>query len=188
MSAKYKTTKFDKAYFVIITIVGWIDIFTRVNKKTIINFLKCCQINKGLEIYAYCLMPSHLRLICSVQNEMVLADIMRSFKEFTSTKIINLILKGLKSRWEWLTPLFSKAYKHLKRDQIYNVWQDSYNAEVIDIPKFLYQRLNYIHHYPVIDEIGFNAKDYRFSSARIYVDLEYELEVIVLPNQLINVN
>jgi len=89
MSTKYKATIPDKSYFVTITTVEWIDVFTRVNQKqAIINSLKYCQDYKGLEIFAYCLMPSHLHLICAAKEGLILADIMRDFKKFTSTKII----------------------------------------------------------------------------------------------------
>lgn len=65
MSTKYKATTTDQAYFITITTVGCIDVFTRLNQKNnIINTLKYCQENKGLEIYAYCLMSSHLHLLC----------------------------------------------------------------------------------------------------------------------------
>jgi hypothetical protein len=41
MSTKYKATTTEDAYFLTITIVGWIDIFTRLNQKNvIINPLK----------------------------------------------------------------------------------------------------------------------------------------------------
>lgn len=97
----------DRAYFVTITTVGWIDVFTRVNQKqTIINSLKYCQVNKWLEIFAYCLMPSHLHLICSATEGLILADMMRDFKKFTSTKVIDLILYEPESRRKWLLPLF----------------------------------------------------------------------------------
>ena len=61
MSTKYKATTTDQAYFITITTVGWVDVFIRLNQKYVItNALKHCQENKGLEIYAYCLMSSHL--------------------------------------------------------------------------------------------------------------------------------
>jgi hypothetical protein len=41
MSTKYKATTTEDAYFLTNTIVGWIDIFTRLNQKNvIINSLK----------------------------------------------------------------------------------------------------------------------------------------------------
>ncbi|MCW2462592.1 REP element-mobilizing transposase RayT [Elizabethkingia anophelis] len=65
MSSKYKATEITQTYFITMTTVGWIDIFTRLNQKyIIINALKYCQENKGLTIFAYCLMHSHLHLLC----------------------------------------------------------------------------------------------------------------------------
>jgi hypothetical protein len=44
MSTKYKATTTENAYFKTITVVGWIDIFTRLNQKNvIINSLIYCQ-------------------------------------------------------------------------------------------------------------------------------------------------
>ena len=53
MSTKYKATTTDQAYFITITTVGWVDIFTRLNQKyNIVYALQYCQEKKGLEIYA----------------------------------------------------------------------------------------------------------------------------------------
>lgn len=53
MSTKYKATLPDTAYFITITTVGWIDVFTRLRQKYVItDSLKYCQKAKGLEIYA----------------------------------------------------------------------------------------------------------------------------------------
>ena len=44
MSDKYKIRENDKAYFVTLTIVGWVDVFTRKEQKLlIVNSLKYCQ-------------------------------------------------------------------------------------------------------------------------------------------------
>lgn len=94
-----------------------------------------------MEVFAYCLMPSHLHLICAAKEGLILADIMRDFKKYTSTKIIELILNEPESRREWILPLFKKACEHLKRNQIYKVWQDGDDTEIIDTPKFSHQKL-----------------------------------------------
>jgi REP element-mobilizing transposase RayT len=64
MPTKYKATTTKEAYFITITTVGCVDVFKRPNQKyNIINFLKYCQENKGLEIYGYCIMsPDILRV------------------------------------------------------------------------------------------------------------------------------
>jgi len=76
MSTKYKATTTEEAYFITITTVGWIDVFTRLNQKyNIINALNYCQKNKGLEIYAYVIMSNHLHLLCKATNGFVLSDV-----------------------------------------------------------------------------------------------------------------
>lgn len=186
MSTKYKANIPDKAYFITITCVNWIDVFTRLNHRyTIINSIKYCQEHKGLQIFAYCIMPSHIHLICSADKGIKLSDIIRDFKKFTSKQIIENIKNEPESRREWLLELFSKACEQLKREQEYKVWQDGYHAEIIETVKFMNQKLNYIHHNPVIDKIVEKPEDYLFSSARNYADLDNELEVFILPKQLI---
>jgi REP element-mobilizing transposase RayT len=189
MSTKYKATIPDKAYFITITCVNWIDLFTRLNHKyTIINSLKYCQTNKGLELFAYCIMPSHIHLICSANDGKMLSDIMRDFKKHTSKELINAIINEPESRREWLLDLFAKACEHLKKEQKYKVWQNGYHAEIIETPKFMHQKLNYIHHNPVADKIVEKPEDYLFSSARNYADLDSELDVFILPKQVITYN
>ncbi len=186
MSTKYKVHNNDRAYFITITTVEWVDLFTRLEqKKNIIESLEYCQKNKGLEIYAFVVMPSHIHLLCRSNNENNLADIMRDFKKFTSKKIINLIKEGTESRREWLLDIFKKACEHLSRDQNYKVWQDGYHAEELQSNKFIYQKLNYIHQNPVTDGIVERAEDYFYSSARNYAELNGVLDVVVLPHKLI---
>ena len=54
MSDKYKIHDVDKAYFVTLTVVGWIDVFARKNHKLLmIDSLSYCQDgNQAKEIYS----------------------------------------------------------------------------------------------------------------------------------------
>jgi len=98
MSDKYKMNEPDKAYFLTMTVVGWIDVFTRKNHMlTVVNSLKHCQEHKGLEIFGWCLMPSHLHLIARAAGNQDMPSIVRDFKKFTSRKIVNQIAKSLKA-------------------------------------------------------------------------------------------
>jgi REP element-mobilizing transposase RayT len=64
MSDKYKMSDNEKAYFVTLTVLGWVDVFTRKNHKLkFVESLIYCQKHKGLAIYKWCLMYSHLHLI-----------------------------------------------------------------------------------------------------------------------------
>ncbi|MCD9575987.1 REP-associated tyrosine transposase [Flavobacterium soyae] len=181
MSTKYKATTPENAYFITITTVGWVDIFTRLNQNyVIINALQYCQQSKNLEIYAYCIMSSHIHMLCRAVNGSVLSDIIRDFKKFTSKKIIQTIIEEPESRREWLLKHFENACEHLKRAQKYKVWQDGYHAEVVESNWFVKQKVNYIHNNPVNSKIVTLPEDYFFSSARNYAGLSNDLDVIVL--------
>lgn len=53
MSDKYKITDTIRPYFLTLTVVGWIDVFTRKNHKLLlVDSLKYCQKEKGLNLFA----------------------------------------------------------------------------------------------------------------------------------------
>lgn len=181
MSTKYKATIVGEAYFITITTVGWIDVFTRLRQKyVLINALKHCQKERGLEIYAYCMMPSHLHMLCKASEKEPLSNVIRDFKKFTSKKIVKTIIEYPESRRERMLKYFKEACVHLKRKQMYKVWQDGYHAEHVYSNSFIKQKVNYIHKNPIVDKIVSKPEDYMFSSARNYAELDSELEIVRL--------
>ena len=92
MSDKYKIDDKEGVYFVTLTAVDWVDIFTRRELKlTIIDSLKYCQKNKGLIIYAWCLMHSHLHMIAGTKKGNDLSAILRDMKKFTAKEIVQKV-------------------------------------------------------------------------------------------------
>ncbi len=88
MSRKYKFHNPEGAYFISFAVVDWLDVFTRNEYKDIVlDSLTYCQINKGMEIYAWCIMTNHVHLIFrSIEGykpELLLGE----FKKFTSNTI-----------------------------------------------------------------------------------------------------
>jgi putative transposase len=180
MSEKYKIFEKEKPYFLTATVVGWIDVFTRKNHKlTLINSLKHCQIEKGLSIFGYCLMPSHLHLIARADGKQTLSEIMRDFKKFTSRQIVKDIKEEPESRRKWMLNLFEEEGKPLNRITNYKFWQDGNHPIEINSAKFFYQKLEYIHKNPVEELIVEKPEDYLFSSARNYAGLDCYLDIIV---------
>lgn len=178
MSDKYKIREEDKPHFITMTTVGWIDVFTRLNQKlAVVDSLKYCQQHKGLIIFAWCLMPSHLHAIVQVTENNKLTDLLRDLKKFTSKKIVELISEEPESRREWMLTEFQKSCEHLKREQKYKVWLDGNHAEHIFSNSFLRQKLDYIHQNPVKNMIVEQPWDYLFSSARNYAGLSSLLPV-----------
>src|SRR5687768_2072533 len=64
MSRKYKFQDQDKLYFVSFAVVYWIDLFIRNDYKNIlINSWDHCIKHKGMNLYGYCIMTSHVHMI-----------------------------------------------------------------------------------------------------------------------------
>lgn len=141
MSEKYKFTDPDGLYFITMTIVGWIDLFTRAElKNVILGSLRHCQKDKGLIIHAWCIMPSHVHMIISSENA-PLSSIMRDFKKFTAKKLISEIRRINESRRSWLLELFGDVGFALKRVQEYKVWQDGNHPLLLTTPSEMDQKL-----------------------------------------------
>ncbi|MGO4878882.1 transposase [Pedobacter psychrotolerans] len=131
MSDQYQARNPEGIYFLTFTIVDWVDIFTRQSYKEIImDSLKYCQSNKGLILYAYCLMTNHIHLIASTHTNVKLFEIIRDFKKFTNKAIIKEISSENESRRKWLLNKFEFAGKYLTR------------IETIKFGKMVIMRLN----------------------------------------------
>ena len=67
MSRNYKFRNPEGIYFISFAVVEWLDVFTRNEYKTILlDSLHYCQQNKGMEIFAWCIMSNHVHLISEV--------------------------------------------------------------------------------------------------------------------------
>ena len=119
----YSINNPDGIYFVTFSVVNWIDVFVRQRYKDIIvESLKYCQENKGLEIFGWCLMSSHIHLIIRAKEDYNLSDILRDFKKFTSSRLIKSIsdTNEPESRREWMLWMFERAAKKTVEIQIIN--------------------------------------------------------------------
>lgn len=167
----YKITDQQGIHFLTFTTVGWVDVFTRkAYKDIVIDSLKYCIEEKGLVLYAYVIMSNHVHIIASTGNEKGLSFIIRDFKTFTSKKIIKAIQdNNQESRREWMIRLFKYYAKNNKRNTEFQFWkQDNHPIELIS-PKWIQQKLYYVHYNPVAAGIVDEPEQYLYSSARNYV-------------------
>ncbi|MGZ5282875.1 MAG: REP-associated tyrosine transposase [Bacteroidia bacterium] len=174
MSEKYKTYE-GGLFFVTLTVVGWIDVFTRSEYcDEIIKNLNFCIEKKGLHVYAFVIMSNHLHLIASV-DQGLLSAVLRDFKSFTAKSIINMINENpQESRKEWLLYMFEYFAKGNKHNSQYQFWQ--HNNHPIDLVsnKFIDQRVNYIHENPVKANLVNETQNYIYSSANPFTTLRLE--------------
>ena len=168
-------------YFVTFTVVEWVDIFTHSRYVDIvINSLKHCIEEKGLQLHAYVVVSNHLHLIISRNGTSSLSDIVRDFKKFTASQIINSIQEEPESRRNWLLWIFSSAGKRNPNNTSYQLWQQESHTEELFTNEFMMQKLNYLHENPVRANVVYKAEDYKYSSAAAYGGEYCSLPLILL--------
>lgn len=137
-------------YFVTLSIVGWIDVFTRQRYcERIANSLEFCIENKGLEVFAFVIMPSHIHMIarCLKGN---LNTVLRDFKSFTAKEILKSIeSEPGESRKDWLLHMFKYHARFQRQNSIYMFWQKSNHPIELNYPEIIDQKVEYIHDNPV---------------------------------------
>lgn len=124
MNRKYKFNNPTAAYFVSFATVFWIDIFTRQAYFSILEAsIEYCRKEKGMEVFAYCFMPSHVRMLFRSDNGNP-SGILRDFKGFTARKIIQAIEENpQESRKEWLLNMMEKAGHRKSNVKKRQFWQ-----------------------------------------------------------------
>jgi len=90
----------------------------------LIDSLQFCQKEKGMEIYAWCIMTSHVHLIFRSIKGQKPALLLGDFKRFTSKAIVKAIIDNPKeSRKEVLLEQFEKAGKKSSNVSKYQFWR-----------------------------------------------------------------
>lgn len=156
-------------HFITATVVDWVDVFTRKNYRDIvIECLDYCIKNKSMIVYGYVIMSNHIHIIVQ-SGDGKLSDLIRDFKKFTASKIIEKIKSDPESRREWILERFKLATENHSRNKNYQFWQYGNHPEEIYNTKFMWSKLDYIHLNPVRAGIVEKASDYIYSSASNYV-------------------
>lgn len=161
--------------------VYWLDVFTRDGYfQTIIENLDFCRKEKGMEIYCWCIMPSHVHLIFRDKNNNP-GKLLGQFKAHTSKEIQKDIeINPQESRKEWLLWMMERAARKNTNVKVRQFWQqhnkpiELWSSHVID------QKVDYIHNNPV--EAGFVLEPWhwKYSSAIDYSGGKGLLEIDLL--------
>src|SRR6478736_4042287 len=135
-------------------------------KDIVIESLKHCQKNKGLNIHAYVIMTNHMHLIVSRGGESLQEVIMRDMKKFTSSQILKLPQTEPESRREWMLNIFRHAGEQNSNNMTYQFWKQDNHPVECNTPDILKQ--NYLHENPVRAGFVEKAEDWVYSSAEDY--------------------
>lgn len=178
MSRKYKFHNKEGLYFISFAVVYWIDVFIRQEYQNImIESLKYCQQEKGIEIYCWCLMPSHVHLIFRAKNNNP-TDVIRNFKTFTSKAIQKAIIENpQESRREWVLWMFERAGSKNSNVKVRQFWQQHNKPIELWSSDVIEQKVNYIHNNPVKAGFVADAWHWNLSSAQNFAGQEGLIDV-----------
>ena len=149
-------------------------------KNILIESWKYCQKNKGLNIYAWIIMTSHVHMIISSRNNK-LENIVRDMKSYTSSKIKKAIKEHpQESRKEWILWMMEHAGRKDSNNNNFQFWQQHNKPIELTNDKIIQQKLDYIHNNPIKEGIVFKAEDYVFSSAVDYCGEKGMLDIVLI--------
>ena len=180
MSRNYKFHNPEGIYFISFATVFWVDVFVRrLYFDCIVESLNHCVDEKGMEIYAWCIMPSHVHLVFK-SNIAKPEDLIGVFKSYTSRRLIKLIEENQQeSRREWLLNSFKKAGAANSNNSKNQFWQQHNHPIELWTEAVFQQKVDYTHNNPV--EAGFVENDYEYlySSARDYCGIKGLVKVTI---------
>jgi len=155
-------------YFCTITVLDWTPILIEARYiDPIIESLGFSRTKKGLQLFAFVVMPNHLHLIAAADE---LHAMMRDFKRFTSRTIHDrLVADGRATALEWLERAAQRARR--ARGE-FSFWRDGFHPQAIPSRPVFEQKMRYLHENPVRKCLVTTPEDWWYSSAAWYAGRE----------------
>jgi hypothetical protein len=125
-------------YFVTLTVVGGIDVFTRCEYcDLLVDNLNYFIDNKRLRVYEYAILPSQLYMIADVEEgKGNLPKVLRDLKGVSAKQLLRAISEHPEeSRKEWLMRLFQFFANRYQHDAEHHFWQ--FGNQPVDIEKIV---------------------------------------------------
>jgi len=155
-----------KSYYITLSVVGWIDVFTRKEYAyAFMNTLKNWQRKRELKLYAFVIMSNRVHLILDIREE-ELDTFLEDFKNYSSKQITNLIGKNENEyRADWLLHMLSYFGKYSKENNNFQFWQNDDQFIELRGTEQIAQKIDFLHQRPVVSGIVFRPEHYIYSSA-----------------------
>jgi putative transposase len=147
--------------------------------------LRFCQTEKGLEIYAWCIMPSHVHLIIGTTGK-PMQDILRDFKSLLQEvlKMKSKITQGkvdeTELAFQWLIWMMERAGMKNGNNNAWQLWQQHNQPIELNTNEMLDKRLDYLHLNPVISGFVYEPEHWKYSSASDYSGSKGLLDVCII--------
>ena len=159
MRTRYRVLAPNSTHFITSTVVQWLPVFnTNACCDILVGSLQYCRQHKGLQVYAWVIMPTHFHAIVSAPD---LSGTLADLKKFTARRIVDQV--KLEGR-EWLLNQFS-YYRAAHKDTQHQVWQEGFHPEALESDSLMQQKSEYLHHNPVKAGFVASPEHWRYSSA-----------------------
>ena len=164
MANRFKVVKGGPyPHFVTLTVVRWYPVFVSGPFfKILIDALNYMRCNRGLQIHAYVVMPTHIHLIVTAIHDN-LSDIVRDYKRYTAREILHQAKEDGNKLLSWI---FANSSRDANAKA--KVWQDEFHPEVIYTREFFLQKADYMHRNPIRKGLAADATSYYYSSAAAF--------------------
>ncbi len=162
----------EHIFFITTTVVGFIKIFTEDSYcNLLIKNIKHYQHKYKFEILAYVIMPTHFHwIIVTNSKNGTISDIMRDIKKYSAWDIMENLEKEKSSFMKTFRDEGAK-FKNQRR----KLWMPRFDDEVIRNEKMFWTKLHYIHKNPVKANLVRLPEQYKYSSARNYINNDHSV-------------
>ncbi len=160
MRSRYRINDPDAPHFVTATIVEWLPVFaSSACCDIVLRSLAYSRAQKGLSIYAWVILDSHLHAILSGPD---LAKTIGDMKKFAAREILAQV--ELEGRAWLLNQLAYYRAKH-KTASAHQVWQEGVHPQAVLSDEMMEQKLVYLHNNPMKRGLVASPEHWRYSSA-----------------------
>jgi len=168
MSRKYKFGNKEGLYFVSFATVYWMYVFVRdVYCNVLTENLAYSMNSKGLGLYCWCIMPSHVHLIFRAKS-IIQMKCWAGLRNILLRLCVNRSRKILESRREWMLWLMERAAAKDSSVSGFKFWQHHNQPILLWSKEVIKQKVDYIHRNPVVAGFVAEPEHWRYSSATDY--------------------
>jgi REP element-mobilizing transposase RayT len=163
--------KEQEDWFITFTCFEWIPLFQITNGYHLVyDWFRYLHKKNKAEVVSYVIMPNHFHAILHLHSSSIdLNKLVGNGKRFIAYGLVKLLEE--KSEMPILYKLAQGVTDaETKKGQKHRVFANSFDAKSLETEKFLYQKLDYIHHNPVQGKwkLAEEYTDYEHSSASFY--------------------
>jgi REP element-mobilizing transposase RayT len=163
----------ERFFFVTTTVVKFLPIFSNQHFcEILISNIKHYREKYNFVVLGYVIMPSHFHWVIIVNPKYgTISDIMRDIKKFTAWQIFDYFTERKERKH---LKIFGESAEGLK-NQTKKLWIPRFDDEVIRDQQMFWTKLNYIHNNPIKAGLVNRAEDYKYSSARNYINGDHSV-------------